>query len=184
MQTSTKNMLANDYISKFPRWIFFSCIFLLILNLLIDFVLIDKITINLTPSLPRGFYLREYSPIELGDLVEFEPQGKLKEFSLEQKYLNNKTRSYLKMVGAVEGDTYEVKDDVFYINDIPIGKVAIFNRNGVKLPQIAEGKHVIKPGHILPISKALNSFDGRYYGEIPITSIKNKIKPIPLLTWN
>ena len=45
------------------------------------------------------------------------------------------------------------------------------------------GKHHVNKGYFLPIGlNNKNSYDGRYFGEVPIKNIKNKVIPLIIFT--
>ena len=49
------------------------------------------------------------------------------------------------------------------------------------MPMLALGAYEVEAARFLPIGKHVNSFDGRYYGTVPLANIKYKV--IPLFTW-
>lgn len=140
---------------------------------------IPKFVVNVTSSIPMGIYYRfgDNKSIAKNELVEFFPKGSLKSFVIENGYLRE-DMSFLKIVSGVAGDCYEVKDNNFYINDTYIGPVFQYDSKGHKLPQISTGKHTVSQGFVLLTTPSVRSFDSRYYGEIPISIIKNKIHPV------
>jgi type IV secretory pathway protease TraF len=88
----------------------------------------------------------------------------------------------LKHVGALAGDSYYVDNRCFYVNGHYIGPISTHDSQGQPLPEI-RGGFVVKDGHFLPVAgRRPNSFDGRYVGEVSLSSIKDKV--IPLIVFN
>jgi len=134
---------------------------------------------NTSKSLPVGLYVRipgdEY---EKGDYIVYEPDEGTK--SLVRRYgWNDNPGTFLKIVGGVAGDKYSVEESTrfFTVGDKFIGIAYETDTKGHQLPQIS-GEFTVEEGQILPIGTDPRSFDGRYTGTIPITSIKAKVKPL------
>jgi type IV secretory pathway protease TraF len=89
----------------------------------------------------------------------------------------------LKHIWAVTGDTYCVKSlagksySLYIINQYT-GPVAEKDSQGLPLTHI-KGCHVVGKDNFLPVSTYINnSFDGRYYGEISLSSIRGIAEPV------
>ena len=131
--------------------------------------------INVTPSLARGIYLLlPAKDIKRGDIVVFNIPEKLKNC----EYIPNYTKLLLKQVGALEDDVVLKKDNILYINNKKYGKIYKKDNLGIDLPQIQDKELQPNKDEFLPLATHINSFDGRYYGVIPINQIKNKAKII------
>lgn len=130
---------------------------------------------NVTPSLPRGMYLLlPAKDIQRGDLVIFDIPEHLKEC----QYIPKFTDILLKEVGAIENDKVEIREESIYINEKKYGNIYKQDSLGEKLPQLSQKQLQPLKGDFLPLAPALNSYDGRYYGTVKITEIKNKAKLI------
>ena len=143
--------------------------------LLILFAGSKFILFNLTPSLPRGIYLLlPAKDIQRGDIVVFDVPLKLKECEYIPKY----TKLLLKNVGALANDKVQIKDNFLYINNTKYGKIYTKDGQGVRLPKLSENELQPKENEFLPLASHQNSFDGRYYGTIKLSEVKNKAKLI------
>lgn len=171
-------MMQNSKKKFFKHALIYFCLSFL-LGFAFKLIIVPKVVVNVTRSIPLGFYYRYgyNESLSKGDLIEFLPQGSLKSFVIEKGYLKE-DMSFLKQVSGFSGNTYEVKGSNFYINDEYIGPVFTTDRVGNALPQIAPGKHEVAEDCILVTTPAAHSFDSRYYGEIALYTVKNKIKPI------
>ena len=100
---------------------------------------------------------------------------------IQRKYIDKNTY-LLKQIQGLEGDIYYVDDKAIYINDKYVGDISTRDSLGRSIiPQY--GKHYTDKGYFLPIgSNSKNSYDGRYFGEIPIKNIKNKVIPLIIFT--
>lgn len=138
--------------------------------------------LNVTSSLPMGFYMRMPSTqYKRGDYVVYEPSDDIKELIRRNAWGEGKY-DFLKKVGAIAGDTYSVSSDnlIFEINGKYVGQVYETDNKGNELPKL-RGTFKVEDGYFLPIATSARSFDGRYSGTIPESCIKAKV--IPILTW-
>lgn len=140
---------------------------------------------NVSESAPKGFYQivasRVASSNELtrGDYVVLPmPEKVLKD--VRGRSWVNEDSLLLKRVGAVSGDVVVITDDACYINGDYQGPVFIQDGNGLALPKI-RGTFKIKDGEFLPISSYERSFDGRYFGPVPVAVIEHKV--VPFITF-
>ena len=132
--------------------------------------------LNLSPSVPLGVYrLTSSVPLAVGDLVVFDPPEETHPFIYGRHWLPEGW-PLIKYIGALQGDTYSQKDDSFFINNTYIGMVYDRDDEGRTLPKIT-GTHTVEPGMFLPVSPYSRSFDGRYFGTVPVNSIKGKASP-------
>jgi conjugative transfer signal peptidase TraF len=134
--------------------------------------------INLSHSVPPGFYkILPHSKIRTGDLVIFDPPQGARPYIYGRRWLPNNW-PLIKYVGAQEGDTYAVQDGVFTVNAKYIGPVYEQDSNGKALPNHG-GRRRVERNAFLPVSTHINnSFDGRYFGTVPLSAIRGKLKPI------
>ncbi len=80
------------------------------------------------------------------------------------------------------GDTYEVLDNhQFYAAGRYVGQIASVDHNDLPMPSLAGGLYVVDDKHFLPIADHPNSFDGRYYGDVPLENIVYRV--LPVWTW-
>ena len=84
----------------------------------------------------------------------------------------------LKNVGAVPGDRVVIASDGIRINRQYAGPIFTRDSQGRPLPEL-RGAFRIQPGHFLPLAAAIpNSFDGRYFGPVPLRLILGQAEPV------
>lgn len=140
---------------------------------------------NETSSMPIGWYkIIAYNPnenqLKKGDIVVFNlPQG-ISNMIYKRGYLENKNEKLLKYITGVYGDGFCVDSDKLIINNKKY-VIEKYDTHGRLLPKMQTGKYVIKKGNIMTLTDVNNSFDSRYFGEVPITAIKYKV--VPFIVW-
>lgn len=83
-----------------------------------------------------------------------------------------------KMVFALPGDIFEVKNDLAYVNGLQVGrKMDLIEKLG-KQPGSFDRKEVVPAGHVLLLGTEPRSFDGRYWGFVPESEIVAKAIPL------
>jgi conjugative transfer signal peptidase TraF len=134
--------------------------------------------INLSPSVPLGIYkVIPHNKILKGDLVVFDPPQGARTYIYGRRWLPSGW-PLIKYVGAGQGDTYAIQDGSFTINDKYVGPVFERDSQGKALPY-AGGRFIVERNTFLPVSTHINnSFDGRYFGSVPLSAIKGNLKPI------
>ena len=126
--------------------------------------------INLTPSLPQGFYvLCQGTTPGKGDFVAFCLEGEFADLALERGYLQagscpSGLRPLLKRVAGMPGDA------------IPALLVRSADSQGRSMPS-ALPQGVIPPGMALVLADHPGSFDSRYFGLVPLDALQ-KVKPV------
>ena len=132
------------------------------------------VRLNLTPSVPVGFYrlAAVAPPLARGMLVVLPVPASVQPWHSSWVPL-------LKPVAGVAGDVVCVVDGGLRIEGVWYGPV-LQALDGRPLPQI-EGCLRIQDGTVFLASTAHNSLDSRYYGAVPITTIM--AQAVPLVTW-
>lgn len=142
------------------------------------------VRLNLTPSLPRGFYIVSHSPG--AKLVEFCPQGAAASISLSRQYRTagacpDGGAPLLKPAVAFPGDQVEVNADGVRVNGQLLRNSAGRFRDHLQRPlePWPYGTYRVEPGTVWVIS-SFNSYslDSRYYGAIPESSIRHHLRPL------
>lgn len=138
--------------------------------------------INYTNSEPKGIYISvDDRDFNVGDLVIMKVPENMYEFVYGRGWLPEKT-PLLKSIGALTGISYETHENNFYVDGVYIGTVSKIDSLGRFLPQIKLSRHIVEEGYFLPISTYNeHSFDGRYFGAIPVGLIKTKVKPLLII---
>jgi conjugative transfer signal peptidase TraF len=134
--------------------------------------------INLSHSVPLGLYqVIPPDNLKTGDLVVFEPpQGA--RFLIHQRHWLPNGWPLIKHVGALAGDSYSVFEGSLFINSKYAGPVYERDSQGKVLPYTG-GRFIVEQNTFLPISTHINnSFDGRYFGSVPLSAIRGKLKPV------
>lgn len=145
-----------------------------LLTLLISYCLLNILVINITTSVPVGLYMITFNNLQINDYVKYKPTGELLAYSLQKKYLLN-GMSFIKKIAALEGDTYYIRDNYLYINQLNKGRV--YNSDFMKIE--TNKVYHVSNGNALLLTEHPRSFDSRYYGEVPIESL---VKIIPIIT--
>lgn len=133
---------------------------------------------NGSPSAPKGFYktVSAAEPLTVGQYVIIPVPAAVRDLVYGRGWLKDGT-PMLKQVGAVEGDRVTITDAGIYINDRYFGPVFTEDSEGLPVPQL-RGSFVILPGEFLPLNPYERSFDGRYFGPVPIASVENAVEPL------
>ncbi len=138
----------------------------LLLALLLRGFVVDSIVVqgySMEPSLHHGERLLvnkivyRFRPPERGDVVVF-------------RYPLDPSRDFIKRVVGRPGDRVEVMDGVVYINGQPVDEPYVNNLGGSNL-----GPQVIPPDTLFVMGdNRINSEDSRYFGPVPVKSIKGR----------
>lgn len=141
---------------------------------------------TLTPSVPRGLYLYTDEPTTVGRLATFCPPEHVAGYALERGYLHrggcpSGVEPLGKYVLAGPGDTVIVQAEGLRVNgrEVPGSAVLYRDRIGRELPHFAFGEHVVGPDSFFMFSgRHPRSFDSRYFGPIPSSSIISTARPL------
>lgn len=137
---------------------------------------------NITPSLPKGIYVKwpVSLPLEKGMIVEFPIPETVRELIISRGWMS---REYplLKPVAGLPGDIVCVEEGHLTINGEYIADVFSHDSKGLEMP-VKQGCYELSEDEFLPISTySLKSFDGRYYGPVPIQKIFAQAKALWLI---
>lgn len=134
--------------------------------------------LNLSNSEPQGIYrlIPLDSHLKKGDLIIMKVPVQARPYVYGRGWLPNGWL-LLKNVGAMTGDQVTITNDKILINQKDTGPVFQHDHQGRPLPEI-RGSFRIQPGYFLPLATAVpNSFDGRYFGPVPLRVIVGEAKP-------
>lgn len=145
------------------------------------------IRFNLTESMPMGIY-RETSEIPVrGDAASFCLASSSSTDEQSARYLRpsllcpNSLQPLLKEIAALPGDRIEVSPEGLSINGraVPHFRIKKHDRQGRPVvSRLASGP--VPEGMALALGRNAGSFDGRYFGFVPLRSCR---KVIPLLVF-
>lgn len=143
------------------------------------------IRINITSSLPRGFYIVGQSPT--ADLVEFCPEGEAATISLERGYRTlggtcpDGGSPLLKPIAAVPGDRVEVTSNGIRVNGklIPNSAAHVKDHRAHELKPWPTGQYIVPAGSLWVVSDFNGwSFDSRYFGPIPCSLVRHRLRAL------
>ena len=142
------------------------------------------IRLNLTPSLPLGFYITSRSWD--ANLVEFCPQAAAATISLSRQYRTAGTcrdggAPLLKPAVAFAGDEVEVSANGIRVNGQLLPNSAGRFRDHLQRPldPWPYGTYKVERGTVWVVSSFNSySFDSRYYGPIPNSGIWHHLRPL------
>lgn len=144
-------------------------------------------TYNVTPSIQKGLYIRDFSdrPLQKGDVVlenvpfdgsvKVDNEKRLKSLGV----IKNGKISKLKSVAGIKGDTLHLIGNHIYVNSEDYGK--IFNFGGKDYVTLFKNKYdnyKLKANEYIALSKRSQSYDGRYVDEgvQNVSNIKGRYK--------
>jgi conjugative transfer signal peptidase TraF len=141
---------------------------------------------TLTPSIPRGLYLYTDDSLAVGRLATFCPPEEVTTYSLERGYLHRggcpgDVEPLGKYVLATAGDTVSITAEGLAVNGRAVPGSAVYYRDrvGRKLPHVPFGRHVVGADSLFMFSGHHPlSFDSRYFGPIPASSVISTMRPL------
>lgn len=133
---------------------------------------------NVTASVPRGLYLvHPADMLRTGDRVAIMPPPDLAAFMAERGYLASGT-PLIKRVAALHGDTVCRSGLALTINDRHVGFARGTDSAGRALPGW-QGCHRLGSDELFAMGSTVStSFDGRYFGVLPRSSVLGRAIPI------
>ena len=148
------------------------------------------VRVNTTQSISVGVYLKTYSPIKKGAYVFFCPPDK-EVFSIakDRNYISGgfcpgHYGYMMKKILAAKNDVITVNEKGVFVNGVllPLSKQIKNDLSGALLPLYKVDNYTLKKNEILLMSDvSATSFDGRYFGLVNKSQIKDVIRPV--LTW-
>jgi conjugative transfer signal peptidase TraF len=141
------------------------------------------IRFNLSPSLPAGVYVTTKTP---AGLIEFCPEEPYASFAIERGYRDEGTcpdgsMPLLKPIVAKAGDVVDVSARGIAVNGSLLRNSAPLrvDTKGRPLPAWRFGYYVVAPGTVW-VASSYNprSFDSRYFGPVPISAIRDYVRPL------
>lgn len=135
----------------------------------------DLVLYNRTASMPVGFYVRSFDPIEIGSIVTVEVHEVAHAYALERG-AGSEFR-LLKRITATSGNIVCADGDQIIID----GEVRAFRQerdaSGRPLPSW-RGCVELSEGQFFVLGDSADSFDGRYFGIVGTSDIEGVWWPI------
>ncbi len=143
------------------------------------------LTLNLTASLPRGVYLRVDPALQRGSLVLVCLPESWAALAGKRGYLGRgscpgDTEPLGKRIGAISGDEVEWASEGLRVNGrlLPGTAPLPVDSRGRPLPHLKRTRLELRPREILVFTMHPRSFDSRYFGAIPTSSVIATLKPL------
>ena len=136
---------------------------------------------NASASAPLGFYRLIFTDrLDHGDMVLAHIPESAARLAADRRYLPMSV-PVVKRVAALAGDLVCADSGIVVINDHVSAETLLVDREGRPLPAW-HGCRMLAPGEVFLLMEGVPaSFDGRYFGPIPVTSIIGRL--VPLWTW-
>ena len=142
-----------------------------------------RLRINATPSLPLGLY--QETDDGRAPLIEFCPQEPYGSFAAARGYRSvgncpDGAGPLMKPVVAGTGDLVEVSSRGIAVNGVLLPNTAPRSKDSKGRPMQSWPKGEFRvPAGFVWVASSYNpwSFDSRYFGPIPITLIRSRLKP-------
>jgi conjugative transfer signal peptidase TraF len=133
---------------------------------------------NASASVPTGLYaLRPVSPLKDGDIVAAIPSRALSRYMAIRFYLPLGL-PLIKHVGALPGQTVCRRGSAVSIDGRPVAAARPSDHLHRPLPSW-QGCHRIAPDEVFLLNPAVpDSFDGRYFGVLPMASVMGRTVPL------
>ncbi|WP_411970027.1 S26 family signal peptidase [Mesorhizobium sp. BR1-1-3] len=133
---------------------------------------------NASASVPVGLYRIELaSRIDVGDIAVVMPPEPLASFLAERQYLPHGV-PLLKRVLALKGTTVCRQGTAIITHGVTVGLARERDSRGRPLP-VWQGCRVIADGEVFLMNRDVaDSFDGRYFGPLPLTSVIGRAAPV------
>jgi conjugative transfer signal peptidase TraF len=136
--------------------------------------------INETPSEPVGLYRLVAHPAKdyrRGMYVVFPVPADLHAIVYGRHWMRNGI-PFLKELIGLAGDRVCIFADRLEVNGRRVGPVFAVDRAGLPLPQ-HPGCFLVQAGSFFAASEYLeNSFDGRYFGALPLSVVQGEARPV------
>lgn len=136
------------------------------------------IVYNASTSVPKGFYrVFTVTSLQRGDMVLMTTPDSVRDLADERGYLPA-TVPLIKTVAALPGDKICAFGTRIFIDGRVVATRRIHDSQGRPLPQW-QGCRTLSAGEFLPlIPDSPHSFDGRYFGAVPVTLVRGRLEPL------
>lgn len=168
-------MIKSHITRKYPFFI------LLFFFGVLAIVQVLGVTINITPSMKEGIYIRASGKIKRGDIVSACLSDPYKTIGLKNSYIQKGTKCngadpVIKQVIAIPGDNVVLDKNYIKVNGVTFYlPTKIKDSNGKNLNTYPRGKYFNTKGYWLVGTNSANSWDSRYWGFIMESQILLKL---------
>jgi conjugative transfer signal peptidase TraF len=146
------------------------------------------IRINTSPSLPLGFYIATSDGT--ANLIEFCPAEPFADLAISRGYRDRGNCAddgapLLKPIVAKQGDFVDLSRNGISVNGrlLPNTEPLARDTKGRALEHWVFGRYTVTEGNVwVGSSYNVRSFDSRYFGPIPISTIRERLRPL-LTVW-
>lgn len=135
----------------------------------------DIILYNSSSSVPAGFYVRTQEPPLLGSFVTVRARDVAPDYALTRDFTDAGDR-FIKRVAAMPGAEVCAEGSVITIDGIVRAERAEMDRAGRPLPTWS-GCRTLRD-EVFLLGDTPDSFDGRYWGPVPIRLIEGVWRPL------
>src|SRR3989454_8392231 len=147
--------------------------------------LCSVVRLNVSPSIPLGFYRTVDEPVARGVLVVACVSPADARLAQARGYLGmgscpGGTQPVLKRIGAVPGDLVDLELDGMAVNGarLPDSAPASSDSRGRPLPHALWGRTAVAPGEVWLIGMdTTRSWDSRYFGPVPLDHV-HAVRPV------
>ena len=142
--------------------------------------------LNVSRSAPRGIYRTVADAPARGELVVACLPPAVGAFGRTRGYLRpgdcpGGAQPVLKRIGAVAGDRVELDGDGVTVSGIRLlaRPIEALDSAGRQLPHAALGARLVAPGEVWLFGPSPDrSWDSRYFGPVPATSVRGVVRPV------
>jgi len=132
---------------------------------------------NGSASVPIGLYtVKTATQLQLNDLVVVRPPEDVAAFLAEGDYLPRGV-PMLKHVLALPGQAVCRFGSAVSVDAVALGDARERDSHGRALP-VWQGCRVVADGDVFLMNRSADSFDGRYFGPLPASTIAGRAEPL------
>lgn len=144
------------------------------------------IRVNWTSSMPIGLYLETAVDLEREAMVFVCLPEAIARVGSARKYLPaggcpSGTSSVLKQVLALPGDRVDLREDFLAVNELEVqrSRIRAVDSLGRPLDHASYGRRTVQDGELWVVGlNRERSWDSRYFGPIPLTSVVGAARPL------
>jgi type IV secretory pathway protease TraF len=131
---------------------------------------------NPSPSVPRGFYVRDHEPIAVGAFVTLRAVDASPAYA-RARYFTDRTDRFIKRVAAVGGTLVCAEGD--HVTVPGRGAIARLARDtaGRVLPSW-DGCRTLGADEVFLLGDTADSFDSRYWGPVRVSTVDGVWRPL------